>query len=166
VIKPFAGHSDEREQPTLAAVKAALLSLGDVLQEAEAIGLFGSLVREGAFSERSDIDVFVVVRQKAPGGQTDQLWWRRVKRVLEPFERDVTVLVYTVSGLEKICNWYVLRLASEGVLVYDKGDIAELFRRIIATAEEAGFYRKPIGDTWVWAASRAALGKVIEVKAS
>ena len=118
-------------QPTIETVKEALLSLGEVLEEAEAIGIFGSLAR-GTLSPRSDIDVFVVVREKDPHGEDDMRWWLRIQRVLEPFQRDVTVLVYTVRGLKQISNWYVLRLASEGVIVYDRGGITQLFQQILS----------------------------------
>ena len=43
-------------------VKEALLSLGDKLTEAEAIGICGSLAR-GDFDDKSDIDIFVIVKQ-------------------------------------------------------------------------------------------------------
>ena len=88
---------------TLERVKEILLSsLSDSLQEVEALGICGSLARGTGFSEHSGIDIFVIVREKEPGDTTDKRWWQRIQRVLEPFGRDVTVLVYSVAGLKAI----------------------------------------------------------------
>jgi predicted nucleotidyltransferase len=74
---------------TLKRVKEVLLSsLSDSLQEVEALGICGSLARGTGFSEHSDIDIFVIVREKEPGDTTDKRWWQRIQRVLEPFGRD------------------------------------------------------------------------------
>jgi predicted nucleotidyltransferase len=92
--------------PTIEEVKEALLTLGDELQEAEAVGIFGSLAR-GDFSPASDIDIFVVVKEDESEGrclEVDDLWWRRVRDALSKFQRDVTVLVYSTEGLRKISN--------------------------------------------------------------
>lgn len=157
---------DNQQEPAhiLKKVKKAILSLDDELWEAEAVGVFGSLARGKDFSARSDIDIFVIVREKKPGVETDKLWWKRIKRALRELERDVTVLVYTVKGLERISNWYVLRLASEGILVFDKGDIGELFQRITETAREAGMVEERIGDRRVWMLKGIQLGEVVEVQ--
>jgi len=124
----------------------AILSLGKKLEDAVAIGVCGSLAR-GDFHERSDIDIFVIVKERLVD---DRIWWDRISDVLQDFGRDVTVLVYTVEGLKRIITWYVLRLASEGVLVYDRGDIRGLFNRIISAAKEAGLVEVQIGDYKVW----------------
>ena len=68
----------------------------------------------------------------------DRIWWDRRSDVLQDFGRDVTVLVYTVEGLKRIITWYVLRLASEGVLVYDRGDMRGLGITFFALRESAG----------------------------
>jgi len=157
---------DNQQEPAhiLKKVKKAILSLDDELEEAEAVGVFGSLARGKDFSARSDIDIFVIVREKKPGVETDKLWWKRIKRALRELERDVTVLVYTVKGLERISNWYVLRLASEGILVFDKGDIRELFQRITEAAREAGMVEERIGDRQFWVLEGLQLGEVVEVQ--
>ena len=136
---------------SLSAIKEAILSLGEQLEEAEAIGVMGSVAR-GDFDERSDIDIFVVVRERKPGCDVDRIWWERIKDSLSKFRRDVTVITYSVKGLKSISNWYVLRLASEGVFIYDKGGIKELFNRIIRAAREAGLVERRIGNHRVWAA--------------
>jgi predicted nucleotidyltransferase len=149
---------------TLERVKQVLLtSLGDSLQEAEALGICGSLARGTDFSERSDIDVFVIVQEKEPGGATDKRWWQRIQRVLEPFGRDVTVLVYSVAGLRAVSNWYVLRLVAEGVLIHDQADIAHLFEQIQQAAHQAGLVQEMIGDRLVWTLSPERGGAPIEV---
>ena len=138
-------------ETTLERVKEVLLSsLGDDLQKAEALGVFGSLARGIDFSANSDIDIFVVLQHKDPHGATDKWWWKRIKRALEPFQRDVTVLVYTVGGLKAVCNWYVLRLAAEGVLLYDQGAIAHLFERIVDAARQANLVQDSIDSLTVW----------------
>lgn len=144
-------------------VKTALLALASSPGEAEAIGICGSLARGEDFTDRSDIDVFVVVQKKEPGIQTDKLWWRRIKRALEPLGRDVTVLVYTVKGLRAISNWYVLRLAAEGILVLDRGGIGELFKEIRQAAEAAGLTQQRVAGSWVWEASDMEPGEILEV---
>ncbi|MFQ6014547.1 MAG: nucleotidyltransferase domain-containing protein, partial [Anaerolineae bacterium] len=127
----------ERLMPTIDEVKEALLSIGDALQEAEAVGIFGSLAR-GDFSPRSDIDVFVVVTKKGKGIEVDELWWHRINDVLRKFQRDVTVLVYSTEALRRIAGWDVLRLATDGVFVFDRGNIEELFHKIVEAAKKAG----------------------------
>jgi len=149
---------------TLERVKEMLLSsLSDSLQEVEALGICGSLARGTGFSERSDIDIFVIVREKEPGDTTDKRWWQRIQRVLEPFGRDVTVLVYSVAGLKAVSNWYVLRLAAEGVLIHDRADIARLFEQIVQAARRAGLVQEMIGDRLVWTVSPDRAGAPIEV---
>jgi predicted nucleotidyltransferase len=152
--------------PTIEEVKEALLALGDELQEAEAVGVFGSLVR-GDFSPTSDIDIFVVVKEDRDEGgclEVDDLWWRRIRDALRKFQRDVTVLVYSTEGLRKVSTWYVLRLASDGILVFDQGGIRELFDKILEVAKKAGLRQVKRGEYWVWSAPDLELGEVLEVE--
>lgn len=149
---------------TLERVREVLLfSLGDDLKEAEALGICGSLARGTDFSEHSDIDVFVIVQEKGPGDTTDKRWWQRIQRALEPFGRDVTVLVYSIAGLKTVSNWYVLRLAVEGVLIHDRADIARLFEQIVQAAQQAGLVQEMIGDRLVWTVNPDRAGAPIEV---
>ena len=149
---------------TVEEVKRAILTLGHELEEAQAVGICGSLARGEDFSERSDIDIFVVVEKKGPGIELDKLWWKRIKRALRRFGRDVTVLVYSRKGLERISNWHVLRLASEGILVFDKGGVGELFDKIKKAAREAGLREERIGSSVVWTSKGLKFGEVLEVK--
>ncbi len=153
-----------QQQQMLDEVRQSLLSLGVQLKEAAAIGVCGSLVRPGAWGARSDIDVFVVVEHLKPNGETDRLWWNRVRDALDSLNRDVNVLVYSRRGLEAVSNWYVLRLASEGVLVYDRGGIAELFAEIRAAALRAGLVEDEVDGSRFWRINDLQLGEVFEVK--
>jgi predicted nucleotidyltransferase len=149
---------------TLERVKEVLLSsLGDDLREAEALGICGSLARSKGFSEHSDIDVFVIVQEKEPGGATDKRWWQRIQWALEPFGRDVTVLVYSVAGLKAVSNWYVLRLAAEAILIYDQANIAGLFEQIVQAARQAGLTQEMIDGRLVWTASPERAGSLLEI---
>jgi predicted nucleotidyltransferase len=152
--------------PSVEQVKQAILSLGEELAGAEAVGICGSLARGWDFDEHSDIDIFVVVRDKAPRGETDRHWWRLMQRALRPFGRDISVLVYTLKGLRSVSNWYVLRLASEGLLIFDQGQVTQLFQDIVRAAEAAGLVQERIGDAWVWTAKGIKPGEVIEVTVS
>lgn len=147
----------------LRQIKEALLSLGDGLEEAEAIGICGSLARGKGFGPRSDIDVFVVVKEEDLGPKAHQMWWDRIREALGVLNRDITVLVYTKKALEEICNWYVLRLASEGIVLFDKGGIKELFGRIVQAARDAGLVEEEIEGARIWT-SQIKYGEVLEVK--
>ncbi len=147
----------------LRRTKEALLSLGDELEQAEAIGICGSLARGKDFGPRSDIDVFVVVKEADLGPETHRMWWERIRKVLDGLNRDVTVLVYTRKALEEVCNWYVLRLASEGIVLFDKGRIKEFFGRIVQAAREAGLVEEEIEGDRVWT-SKIKHGETLEVK--
>lgn len=151
--------------PSLSAIGQAILSLGEELKDAEAIGVMGSIAR-GDFHRRSDIDIFVVVKERKPGVDIDRLWWERINGVLSKFRRDATVITYSVEGLKRISNWYVLRLASEGVLIYDRGGIRKLFDKIIKTALDAGLVERTIGSHRVWSARNLKLGErfILEVR--
>jgi predicted nucleotidyltransferase len=144
-------------------IEAALLGLGDELEGVEAIGVCGSLARGRDFGPRSDIDVFVVLKEGDFGPETHQMWWERIRKALDKLNRDITVLIYTRKALEDICNWYVLRLASEGIILFDRGGIKELFRRIVQAAKEAGLVEEEIGGMRVWT-SKIKYGEILEVK--
>lgn len=147
-------------------VKEAILSLGEELAGAEAVGICGSLARGWDFDEHSDIDIFVIVRNKAPGDETERHWWRLMQRALHPFGRDISVFVYTLKSLRSVCNWYVLRLATEGQVLFDQGQVTQLFQDIVRAAEAAGLVQERIGGAWAWSAKGIRLGEVIEVTVS
>lgn len=152
------------EKITIDRVRDTLWSLGHKLEEAEAIGIFGSLARGWDFGPKSDIDVFVVLKDKKPGVQTDLMWSRLIRNALARFERDVTVITYTLKGLREISNWYVLRLASEGIIIFDKGGISELFQNIVKAAIDAGLEERELNGYRYWAFKDIRLGEVKEIR--
>lgn len=152
------------KEATLENIEQDILAMGDILDEAEGIGAFGSLAR-GELTERSDLDIFVVVRDQDYSDEVHHVWYRRIRKALEAYCREVTVLVYTFMGLRKICNWYVLRLASDGVLFHDKGQVREIFRKILNAAKEAGLVQKKVGGSMVWTTARKLRpGEIIHVE--
>ncbi|MEW6457028.1 MAG: nucleotidyltransferase domain-containing protein [Acidobacteriota bacterium] len=143
-------------------IKLKILSLGKTLEKAEAIGVFGSLARGKNFTNRSDIDIFVIVKEKK--SDTDQYWYNEIFEVLKGFGRDVTVMVYSLKSLREISNWYVLRLVSEGIIIFDKGNVKELFKEIIQTALDAGLVEEKRGNYKVWTIPFLKPGTSIEIK--
>ena len=122
---------------TIEGVRETLIQrLRDYLPEAEAIGILGSLARGKFDQKESDIDVFVVLNEIV--AETHNIWWKRVREALSDYDRDVTVLVYSIKGLKSVSNWYVLRLAAEGVTFYDRGGVGNLFAKIVEAAHRAG----------------------------
>jgi predicted nucleotidyltransferase len=148
----------------ISEIKQKISNLREI-DEAEAIGVCGSLAR-GRFNKRSDIDLFVVIKERKPGIDYERLWYDRLYNILSDLKRDITVIVYSLAGLKKIVTWYVLRLASEGILLYDKGNVKGLFERIIKTAKEAGLVEREISGYKVWSAPSLKLGEelILEVK--
>ncbi|MFQ6092781.1 MAG: nucleotidyltransferase domain-containing protein [bacterium] len=146
-------------------IKKALLSKRNYLEEVLAIGIFGSLAR-GDFGERSDIDVFVVIKDEDDRGEeTDIKWYFRVKELLKNFRRDVTVLVYTPDSLKAVPTWHTLRMAKEGLCFYDKGGIKNIFDAIVAEAKKVGLVEKRFGRKKVWTMNRLLEpGEIIEVR--
>jgi len=154
---------NKRIPVTVEGVKNAILSLGEELQQAEAIVIIGSLAR-GKITPRSDIDIMVVVKEKSPGIEMDTQWYERIRKALAKFEREVTVLVYPRKALEDISSWYVLRIAAEGIFIFDQGNITNLFRRIVEAAYKAGLVQEKLGDVYIWTCPGIKFGQIIDVK--
>lgn len=158
----------EREECTVEKVKQDLLALGPVLDQTEAVGIIGSLLRED-FDEDSDIDLLIVLdddtfRQRR-GMEWVSYWYSVFKPALDKYWRDVSCLVYSMTSLKKVSNWYVLVLASDSVLLYDKGRVAPLFERIIDAAHKAGLVKKKRGVHTVWgSATPLRFGQLIKVE--
>jgi predicted nucleotidyltransferase len=126
------------------SVRDDILSLGEELFELEAIGLVGSLIWGGFNEETSDIDVFIIL----PDLPTDEhrgmeeRWDRRLRRFLyDKYRRDVTVLGYSLRALRKVPVWHTLVMVSDGLLIWDKGKVARIFRRIVEEAQKQGLER-------------------------
>ncbi|MBM4044317.1 MAG: nucleotidyltransferase domain-containing protein [Planctomycetes bacterium] len=131
--------------------------------ETEAIVIIGSLAY-GNFGPRSDIDVVIVVQEKPPE-RDEAFWYHRVNAALGRFHRDTTVLVYTLQGLKYVPSWYTIVLASDHIMVYDKGKVAPLFEKIIAAAKRADLVRKVYDGRPVWQLGRPARwGEIIRVE--
>jgi len=74
-------------------------------------------------------------------------------------------LCYTLRAPREVESGYVLELASDSLLAYDRGRVAPLFRKIIAAARKAGLVRKKRGSRPAWGYSRPLkFGELIEVK--
>lgn len=140
-------------------VKEAILSLAEQLNEAEAIGIFGSLATGEGFTPKSDIDIFVVIKDDQGEEDLHMLWYKRLRRAMKKFQREITVLLYTVDSLKEICNWYVLRLASEGRLLYDKANIKGLFEKIIKIAKDNGLEERELNGKKYWHSKKLRLGE-------
>ena len=145
-------------------IKKAIIACGESLNEIEAIGLCGSLTR-GDFSSKSDIDIFIVI----PDGFSERKAWlqwnRKLREQLKVFQRDITVLIYSPKSLKKISSWYVLRLASEGILIYDQnGKVEGLFKKIIQVAKEAGLVEEEIHGHKYWVKKDLQIGKTFEIR--
>ena len=130
-----------QESCTVEAAAAELRQLGPAIEEAEGVGIFGSVLWP-KFNAYSDLDVFVVLREEDFSEKTMELWEKRIRpRLQRRFGRDVDVRFYTLRALKKVPDWYEILLASDHYLVYDKGEVAEVFRRIVEEAERAGLIR-------------------------
>lgn len=145
-------------------LEKTILSSKDILEETEAVGVLGSLARDD-FNERSDVDIFVVLKDDMQGMDQDMYWYEKMRGVMRDIDRRLSVFVYTVQSLKDICCWYVLRLASEGVLIHDKANIKGLFRKIVQTAIDAGLEEKELDGRKYWDGSKVIkLGERFELR--
>ena len=157
-----------REECTLEKVKQALLAVGPALEQAEAVGIIGSLLRED-FNERSDIDLLIVMDDETYRQRPAVEWRRHWRSVFGPalakYRRDLSCILYPVISLRKVSNWYVLVVASDAVLVHDRGNVAPLFQRIIDAAHNAGLVKIKRGVHTVWrSATPLKFGQLIKVE--
>jgi hypothetical protein len=157
----------ERETCSLDKVKQDILALGDALEKAEAVGVIGSLLRED-FNDESDVDLLIVMddetfRQRR-GVDWIGYWYDIFKPALAKYRRGVDCIVYSMTGLRKVNNWYVLVVASDAVLVYDKGKVTPLFQRIIDAALKAGLVKKKRGVHTVWGLHKPKFGQRVKVE--
>lgn len=146
-------------------IKERLLSW-EGRQQTEAIGIFGSLSRGRDFGPRSDIDIFIVVKDEEFRPDLDLYWYLEVSAVLQEFGRDVTVLVFTIESLREIACWEILRLASEGILLYDRdGIIEKLFEDILEAARKAGLEEVEVeGCRKIWRKKEIDFGEIFAVE--
>jgi len=145
-------------------IKKAILESKESFKDIEAIGLFGSLVR-GSFSIKSDIDVFIVISNNLSERESWVNWNKKLRNILKDFQRDITVLIYSIKSIKEISSWYVLRLASEGQLIYDpKGKIDRLFKDIIEAAKKSGLIEAEVQGYRYWMIKDLKIGETFEIK--
>ena len=144
-------------------IKNTLFSSDIKFEELICLGICGSLAR-GDFNEKSDIDIFIVVEDNKWKKELTEIWYHRLKKILRNYHRGLTVLIYPVKGLKMIATWQVFSLASEGIILYDRGNIKELFEKIIEKTEEWGLVKKKYGRHPVWMFKDIEPGKEIELK--
>jgi len=145
-------------------IRKAIIGSNESLKQVEGIGLFGSLAR-GDFSSKSDIDIFIIIPDGFSENEAWLAWNKRLRKLLKDFKRDITVLVYSMKSLKEISSWYVLRLASEGKLIYDQGGkIGKLFEKIIQAAQNAGLVEEEIHGYKYWIKKDLRIGETFEIK--
>ncbi len=130
------------------SVRDDILSLGEELEGLEGIGLVGSLIWGGFDEEKSDIDVFIVLPDFHPEEfrAVEKRWRERLFGFLYgKYRRDVTVITYSLKSLRKVPVWHTIIMASDGLLIWDKGKVAKIFRRIVEEAEKQGLERVVCG---------------------
>jgi predicted nucleotidyltransferase len=146
------------ETPSVEKFKADILALGDCLEETEAVGILGSWAR-GDTHPRSDLDLFVIAADGEWSIEFEKRWHRRLfEQVAFKYGRDLDLIVYTILDLKRIATWYVLEMADDGIVVYDKGQVRDLFRQIVQRAIDYGLVKKYcfIGGRhrWYWTMGR------------
>lgn len=159
------------EKLTIEEVKKDILSLGTLLNEVIAVGIFGSLARGEDFNKRSDIDILIVVEDEmyknGPPRQFEFEWYRRLSQLFyDKYRRDVTVLLYPIGAIKNVVSWKTLGLAAEAILVYDKeGKVERLFKRICQKAVEIGLERVKMVNQYVWCIKPEFVekGRIIEL---
>jgi predicted nucleotidyltransferase len=150
----------------LEEIKRVILESVELFKEVEAIGFCGSLAR-GDSSLKSDIDIFIVIPEGLSEREAWFTWNRKLRELLKDFERDITVLIYSLKSLKEISSWYVLRLASEGKLIFDRdGKVGRLFEKIIQTAKNAGLVEEEIHGHKYWIKKDLKIGETFEIKVS
>ncbi|NWF93007.1 MAG: nucleotidyltransferase domain-containing protein [Syntrophaceae bacterium] len=150
----------------LEEVKKTILDSKLSFRDIEAIGVCGSLAR-GDFSSKSDIDIFIVIPDSFSEREVWLQWNRILREELKVFQRDITVLVYSLRSLKEVSSWYVLRLASEGKLIYDRnGKVEELFEKIVQTAKNSGLVEEEIHGHRYWVKKDIRIGETFEVSVS
>ncbi|MDI6641325.1 MAG: nucleotidyltransferase domain-containing protein [Elusimicrobiota bacterium] len=141
---------------TIEQIKQDLLTLAPFPEEIEAIGILGSLV-QGSFCEYSDIDILIVGADNKFDGKAEKYWREKIYDVLSEYHRDKNIFFYTIQMLMKICTWYVFELASDSLLIYDRGKVKKIFDKIVEKATtEWDLVRTRYSRHWVWELGRPA----------
>jgi predicted nucleotidyltransferase len=104
--------------------------------------LFGSLAR-GEATERSDIDLFVVVR-KLPDSAVERRFivYDCLTPLLKRFRRGVTVVEADEEDLRRRLSPLLINIAHEGITLYDAGGAMSAFLKRIRDAVRAAGLEK------------------------
>lgn len=148
---------------TIYNIKRDILSRGEFLEQFEAVGLCGSIVREN-FNQKSDIDIFVIVKDENWKEDLSNILYQHFSRALDKYRRDITIILYPLSCLKQVACWQTLGMVSEGKILFDKGDIAGIFQRIKNKAYEAGLVEERYGNQIIWKIRDPKPGKIVKVE--
>jgi len=140
--------------PTIESVKEDINALGELLKKTEAVGVTGSLAY-GCFKKwTSDIDFFIILRESVSDRERDEMRSALQKLVWERYGRGADVLFYTLRSLKVIPSWYTVIMASDGILLYDKGRVKKILQRIVSLAQKKGLVHKFYDGQPVWEMGR------------
>jgi len=153
---------------TLEGVRDVLARLPH-LDQLHGFGVFGSLGGQQARRfdpERSDIDVFLVIKDAHWSDTHCDRWVRRVTDALErAFRRRVDVLVFTLRALRKVPGWHAISMASDCPVLYDpEGEVARVFAHIVEAARAADLAQVWVGDQRLWRKQHWVIGENIVVE--
>lgn len=156
---------DSYSIPTIESLKEDISALGELLEKTEAIGVTGSLAY-GCFNKwTSDIDFFVILRESVSDKEQDGIRRALLKLAWERYGRGADVLFYTLHSLKAIPSWYTIIMASDGILLYDKGRVKKIFLRIVSLAISKGLVHKFYDGQPVWEMGRPMEpGEIISIK--
>ncbi|HIE25961.1 TPA: nucleotidyltransferase domain-containing protein [Candidatus Poribacteria bacterium] len=151
--------------PTIESLKEDISALKELLEKTEAVGVTGSLAH-GCFKKwTSDIDFFVIQRVSVSDKERDEMRSALQKLAWERYGRGADVLFYTLRGLKAIPSWYTVIMASDGVLLHDKGRVKKIFHRIVSLAQKKGLVHKFYDGQPVWEMGRPMKpGEIISLK--
>ncbi len=103
-------------------------------EEILAYGLIGSFARNTA-KKHSDIDIFVITKEDKIN---EFEFYKFFKEKFKNFQRDITIITYSLFALKKIPCWHTLIMCKEGIFTYDKGNIKKIFKEILKLAKKHG----------------------------
>jgi predicted nucleotidyltransferase len=122
------------------------------------VALFGSVAR-GTAHARSDIDLFLVIRDLPTGAFSRRRVVQPVREALLPrlddlwqagIYADFVEVLRTPQEAERFHLLY-LDMAAEAILLYDaKGFLSDRFARVRARLAELGATRRQLGDVTYW----------------
>lgn len=127
-----------------------------------AVGILGSMAR-GDFDKKSDIDIFVIIKDEDWKYNLEDRLRRRLEEVLSRFRRDITLFLYTLSDLKKVLNWYTLSMVRDAVFAYGKDEIKKIFKDILKKAYDVGLVIEKVDGKRIFTKPDIKFGEIIEV---